>query len=350
MDTITHAISGAVIGAATSVKHPGEMRRRALWGALFAAFPDSDAAMVLFADHFTYLNEHRGYTHSVVMLPVWAALLGSLAALPATDGFIARWRNMAALAAAALAAHILGDLITSYGTKVFTPLYDAPLAFPITFIIDPLFTLILLAGLIAALWRTRPMFATASGALLLAYLALQATQYQSAARVGEAYAQSINAPQAPVIVLPQPLSPFNWKIVVVADGDYHRAYINLLADAPRAPADATAGFITRLRAAYRPRDALEWRVYPRWPSDREYREIAQSAWQQPAFAGFRRFALLPYVTSMHGDERRLCVWFTDLRFTLPARATPFEYAMCREGNAWVLDFEATKPMKTTKAP
>src|SRR5690606_17143922 len=136
MDTLTHAISGAVIGAATAPRDAREMRRRALWGALFAAFPDSDFVIAFFTDHFTYLNEHRGYTHSVLLLPVWAALLGALAARLAR----APWREMAALAAAALAAHILGDLITSYGTKVFKPLYDAPLAFPITFIIDPVFT------------------------------------------------------------------------------------------------------------------------------------------------------------------------------------------------------------------
>ncbi len=42
MDTITHAISGAVIGAAISGRDIQAMPRRALWGALFAAFPDAD--------------------------------------------------------------------------------------------------------------------------------------------------------------------------------------------------------------------------------------------------------------------------------------------------------------------
>src|SRR5690606_16646344 len=136
MDTITHAISGAVIGAATSRRDPAEMRRRALWGALFAAFPDTDAAIALFTDTFTYLNAHRGVTHSVVLLPAWAALLGAIAARVRGQ----RWREMAALAAAALAAHILGDLVTSYGTRILAPINDVPLAFPITFIIDPVFT------------------------------------------------------------------------------------------------------------------------------------------------------------------------------------------------------------------
>jgi hypothetical protein len=80
MDTVTHAISGAVIGIATGRR--GEvhtLRRRAMWGALFAAFPDSDIAILLFTDHFTYLNAHRGLTHSIFMLPLWAALLGGRA-------------------------------------------------------------------------------------------------------------------------------------------------------------------------------------------------------------------------------------------------------------------------------
>lgn len=337
MDTITHAISGAVIGAATS-RTPDEMRRRALWGALFAAFPDTDAAVALFTDALTYLNAHRGYTHSVILLPAWAALLGWIASRVRGQ----RWRDMTPLAVAALAAHILGDLITSYGTRIFTPVYDAPLAFPITFIIDPVFTLILLAGLIAALWRSRPAFATASGVVLCGWLLLQVFAQQAAMRIGEARAEALGAANAPVIVFPQPLSPFNWKIVIAEGENYHRAYVNLLADAPRARAGKSAGFIARLRSAYQPSGMPEWKTYPRWPRDADLRAVAMAAWHAPAFEGFREFALLPYVTSMRGDARDVCVWFTDLRFTLPAMRAPFEYAVCRQRGDWALALDAKK--------
>lgn len=337
MDTLTHAISGAVIGIATSAVDREQMRRRALWGALFAAFPDADALMTLFTDHFTYLNEHRGYTHSVLLLPVWAALLGGFAARVSKQ----RWRDMAALAAAALAAHILGDLITSYGTKVFKPVHDAPLAFPITFIIDPWFTGILLAGLVASLWRNRPRYAVISGIALCAYLMLQVFAQQAATRIGADHAASLGNPAAPVIVFPQPLSPFNWKIVVV-DGDaYRQAYVNLLEDEPRVVGE-DANFFLRVRALYQPVAALQWKSRPRWPRDPEYRALATDAWLHADFEGFRQFALLPYVTSIRGDERTVCVWFTDLRFTLEAMRAPFEYAMCRDDGAWKLDFNAEK--------
>lgn len=339
MDTLTHAISGAVVGAATARGDAGELRRRALWGALFGAFPDSDFVMMLFTDHFTYLNEHRGYTHSVILLPLWAALLGWVGARFSR----ASWRDMALLAAAALAVHILGDLITSYGTKVFKPVYDAPLAYPITFIIDPIFTLILLTGLVLALRYSRPALAAASGLVLGAYLVMQAFLMHQATQVGIERALAIGRPEAPVVVFPQPLSPFNWKVIVVAGEEYHRAYVNLLADEPRARADRDANFLRRIRSAYQPVHQPGWKTFPRWPPDPEYRELAFVAWAHPDFAGFRQFALLPYVTSMRGDTRHLCVWFTDMRFTLEGLRPPFEYAMCRNANGeWALDFDAEK--------
>lgn len=337
MDTITHAISGAVIGAATAGRDTAQMPKRALWGGLFAAFPDSDFVMALFVDHFTYLNEHRGYTHSVILLPAWAALLGWLGAR-----FAGRWRDMAALAAAALAAHILGDLITSYGTKVFKPVYDAPLAYPITFIIDPYFTLILLTGLVAALWKRRPSLAVASTLILGAYLVLQAILQQQAMEVGREYATAEEQPGSPVIALPQPLSPLNWKVIVVLPEGYRRAHVNLLADDPSTSRTEDAALVHRLYAAYRPVGDLEWTHYARWPERDELRELAQQAWTQPAFEGFRQFALLPYVSRIRGDTNRVCVWFNDLRFALPGLRPPFEYAMCRnERGEWALDRDAS---------
>ncbi|MEK6550290.1 MAG: metal-dependent hydrolase [Pseudomonadota bacterium] len=74
MDTLTHALSGALAARAAE---PGEAggkllpRRARLWlGFWAAAFPDSDF-IVRFLDPFIYITTHRGVTHSVVMLPLW---------------------------------------------------------------------------------------------------------------------------------------------------------------------------------------------------------------------------------------------------------------------------------------
>ena len=332
MDTITHAISGAVIGAATGNRHPDrtEIRRRAGWGAAFAAFPDLDFLMVFFVDTFTYLNEHRALTHSVLLLPAWAALLGALAAsfAPRTD-FRKEFRNFGLLAAVALAAHILGDLITSYGTRILSPLDWTPFAFPITFIIDPIFTGILLVGLVLAWRRLSSLPAIAAGLALFAYLGLQVGARHAAEEFGAEKVAAEGWEGAIVVAFPQPLSPMHWNVVIVHDGLYERSFIDLLASkaADRPPADAS--IFSQVQAAYRPREEARWFTYPRWPETYLVKEKAQVAWYQDEFEGFREFALLPYVSRMKtvGDE--LCVWTADLRFGMPVRDNPFEYAMCQ---------------------
>lgn len=331
MDTITHAISGAVIGAATALpgrerQGAGTIGQRALWGGLFAAFPDSDSITSLFMDHFDYLIAHRGLTHSVVMLPIWAALLGFIAS---RFGKL-KFTDMALLAAMALVAHICGDLITSYGTRMFAPVWDAPLAWPIVFIIDPVFTLILLVGLMFSTWKQAVMPARVAGGVLLAYLALAAWNHNKAIEFGEHWAETEGISSPVVIAFPQPLSTFNWKVVVVTGETYHRSYINLLAE-ERFKAGEDAAWVSRVWSTYRPVGAAHWQAYPKFPPESVTRDLAIRAWQQEEFTGFRKFALLPYVSEVSGTSERVCVWFTDLRFTMPELDHPFEYAMCRTG-------------------
>ena len=78
MDTLTHALSGALLARATEPKRPRPdqlPRRTRMWiGFIAAAFPDSDF-VTRFIDPLTYLTTHRGITHSVIMLPLWSLLL-----------------------------------------------------------------------------------------------------------------------------------------------------------------------------------------------------------------------------------------------------------------------------------
>ena len=83
MDTLTHALSGALLARATahSGYAPGglSLRARIAVGSLAAAFPDCDI-VVSPVSPLAYLYNHRGVTHSVLMLPLWAVLLGLVCA------------------------------------------------------------------------------------------------------------------------------------------------------------------------------------------------------------------------------------------------------------------------------
>ena len=145
MDTLTHALSGALLARATWGRSKTQitLRQQTQVGFLAAAFPDIDYILQLVNNNFlVYLNYHRGITHSIVLLPVWAVLLAivfSKIMRSAPD-----WRSLFALCCLCLGIHIAGDVITSYGTMILAPFSDWRASLDLTFIIDFIFTGILL--------------------------------------------------------------------------------------------------------------------------------------------------------------------------------------------------------------
>ena len=175
MDTLTHALSGALLARATAPQQSDEktlpLGRRLFVGFLAAAAPDLDF-VISYLGPVEYLYHHRGVTHSLIMLPLWAFLLSKLCAV------IWRrdrpWRAYFGVIALGLGIHIAGDWITSFGTMVFAPLSDARVGIGTTFIIDFWFTGIILAGLAACVvWRASPVPAIAGLATLCGYIAFQ---------------------------------------------------------------------------------------------------------------------------------------------------------------------------------
>jgi len=319
-------LSGALLARATSSKDapPHSIPRRIAAGFFACAAPDLDY-LVSFVGPVEYLVTHRGVTHSVVLLPLWALLYSWVLAkiLREPRG----WRALYGITALALAAHIAADVITSYGTMVFAPFSDWRAAIGTTFIIDLWFSGIILAGLIASalLYRSR-IPAILSIAMLIGYVAFQFLLKLDAQQFGESYTRARGLSTAIVKVHPRPVSPFNWT-VFVSDDDAHRfAHINLVRKEAKSyrPGD---GFIAKLNAPYLPASQAIWVTRTRYGETN--RELIEEAWNSEALGFFRWFADLPAFDGF--TEEAKCVWFTDLRFLTPGRDTvPFRFAACRE--------------------
>ncbi|MGH9786597.1 MAG: metal-dependent hydrolase, partial [Terriglobia bacterium] len=74
MDTITHGIAGALLGKSFVPEQEGRLRRALTLGAVL---PDTDFIVDFVSSNpLIHAEVHRGVTHSFVMLPVWALLLG----------------------------------------------------------------------------------------------------------------------------------------------------------------------------------------------------------------------------------------------------------------------------------
>jgi inner membrane protein len=74
----------------------------------------------------------------------------------------------------------------------------------------------------------------------------------------------------------------------------------------------------------------------RFGSIESERTVAREVWTQPQFRFFRWFAEEPMLARVETGNPSTCVWFQDLRFFTPGRASwPFRYGMCREeGGEW----------------
>lgn len=341
MDTLTHALSGALAARATAPR-PGTpdtipLSRRVGLGFLAAAAPDLDI-VISWVSPLSYLYYHRGVTHSFVMLPLWALLLAFLSALVWRKG--PSWRAYFGVFAWGIGSHIAGDLLTSFGTMIFAPLSDARYALSTTFIIDLWFTGIILAGLIAAaVWRRSRVPAIAGLAVLAGYVTLQYALQQRALDFGVAYAQAQNLKSAQVAAQPRPVSPFNWMVLVDEGDRYRYSLVNLWRNDPARLAP-DAGFIARLSAPYLPLDQAIWNVVPRYGIASEDVRTAREAWAQPQLAFFRWFAAYPVLYKVERGNPELCVWFQDLRFFTPGRGTwPFRYGLCREEDGPWVPFE-----------
>lgn len=337
MDTLTHALSGALVARATAPRgHTPDvlpLGRRVAVGFLAAAFPDLDI-LFSFISPLTYFYHHRGITHSLVLLPAWAFLLAWLCALVWRRG--PGWRAYFGVIAWGIGAHIAGDVITSFGTIIFAPLSDARYAISTTFIIDLWFSAIIVAGLLAALlWPHSRTPAIAGLAVLAGYVGFQYLLQQQAVEFGRSYARATGLEQAKVSALPRPVSPFNWMVVVSEDDRYHYSLISLSRRKPP-KVSADPGFFERLAAPYLPLAQAQWVQAPRFGVTPGDLALAREAWQQPEIAFFRWFAEYPVLYKVETGNPETCVWFQDLRFFTPGRGSwPFRYGLCRgESGPW----------------
>jgi inner membrane protein len=366
MDTLTHALSGALLarliaarpllhashdlGLMASAPAPGRFSAPwdgrpgapALWqvvlvGGVAGAFPDIDALAQAFGD-VAYLRQHRGVTHSVLLMPLWGLLVAGLMALcfAGTRSVAGGWKSLYAVATGAIGIHIAGDWITQFGTMLLQPFSDARFGLGAMFIIDLGFSGILIAGLLLAAWRVHARWPAALAlGLACGWVGVAWIGQQEALEVGRQHARAIGAPQAEVTVMPRPASPFNWTVTVFDGQDFHLADVNTRRREPLV-AGPQDHFIRRFSAPYQPAATAPWRTVPQFGGPGTPAWVRE-AWAHPSFGFYRWFAQTPALIRaqeeiLEGGQVRRCAWFRDLRFEFPGRdESPFRYGVCLAG-------------------
>lgn len=231
MDSLTQIALGAAVGEATLGRRIG--RRAMLWGALCGTLPDLDVLVPMggVVENFTM---HRSWSHSLLVLAALTPLLVWLILKihPATREHRWRWHLLVYLA---FATHALLDSFTVYGTQIFWPLPRAPESWSTVFIIDPAYTLPLLAGLLAA-WvydRRRPGWAAAANAAGLALSTLYlgwtvAAKWQVEEAVRASFARQ-GVQYERLLTTPAPFNSLLWRVVAMDGDGYYEGFYSLVA-------------------------------------------------------------------------------------------------------------------------
>lgn len=176
MDSLTQIALGSAVGGATAGKQVGN--RALLWGGILGVVPDLDVFITPFVSEVQALAIHRGFSHSIVFTllasPIFGWLIHRYTGKKVKEAGRNRWILLSLLV---ISTHILLDTFTNYGTQVFQPFSNYPAAFNSIFIIDPLYTLPMLAGIILAAFHKklpRPGFNANKWGLIIStcYLAL----------------------------------------------------------------------------------------------------------------------------------------------------------------------------------
>jgi inner membrane protein len=340
MDTITHALTGALAALAIPTPRvPGRRlgtRERLLLGAAAGAFPDADFLGFLVHPLRFLAQWHQGPTHSLLLLPVWGALLAGLFCLLA--GRRQAWREALAVSCLGLASHIALDLITVYGTRIVYPASERRFSVGTSFLVDPLLSGIVVSGLGLALYLApqRRRWALAGMVLLCAYVGAQGVLKHRALELGKESLRAAGIQAQGVDALPQPFSPFNWKLIAREETEYRVAHVNLAGHPAWVPQWQALGRLPAMARAYVPPGRMVWTRRPRLPQAPAEQVLAWQLWVRPDFADFRKFAVYPALSaisampSLPPGEAAACVWFTDLRYDLPTVEDIFRYGYCRD--------------------
>lgn len=230
MDSLTQAVLGASVAGVCA---PAGHRRKALLvGAALGTLPDLDV-VIDYGDPVSNFTNHRGFSHSLFVLApfsilVWLTLRRWWA--PVREAPL-RWFAAIFLA---LITHPLLDAHTVYGTQLWWPLTAPPTMWSTLFIIDPLYTLPLLIGVIAAaVWAGHPRGTTvlrAGVVLSTLYIGWSWTAKLMVEDNARDALAELGLGDRPLVSVATPFNTVLWRVVALTDEGYVEGFDSLLID------------------------------------------------------------------------------------------------------------------------
>lgn len=324
MDSITHVLTGAVIAKAIDDKRVGNWG--IVTGLVTGYFPDVDFVLGLFNRQF-YIQYHRDFTHSLILIPFYAIFFGWLFKKLSKSNYF--WIFFT-IALSSLLSHVVLDLLTSFGTMIYSPLSEKRYAWDLLFIIDLIFSGIIFFPLLVSIFSKQKSKWICRGSIIAAilYILFCFFQHQRAVESGERFSKNLKEDVLQIASLPQPVSPFRWAIYIETKENIYQGFIDFKRkDVPidiKIDTIAKTSFFERIRLLnhlYYPEDKVK---YQSW------KKLKDSPWVEKALHTegikfYYWFARFPVVRTVNSDNGRHRVEFMDLRFFVSGLRTSFVY-------------------------
>jgi inner membrane protein len=219
MDLITQGVLGALL--AQSQAKTKQLGKAIIIGGLAGMAPDLDVLIRSSNDPLLFLEFHRHFSHSLFFIPL-GGLICSLVLYPLLGK---RWQlsyfQTLLWCLVGFATHGLLDGCTSYGTQLLWPLSNERFAWSFISIIDPLFTLPLIALIYLAFKKSSTRYVKLALVWMVAYLAIGYIQHQRAIDIGEKLAKERGHSVTRLEAKPSLGNLAVWKIIYESNGQFY---------------------------------------------------------------------------------------------------------------------------------
>jgi inner membrane protein len=222
MDSITQAVLGAAIGQ--SMLGAKIQKKGIILGAIIATIPDLDVILYLFYDSYEMLSIHRGLSHSILFSFIGAFLIAYV---------LSKWKWTKTISFLyfllfswlCLITHILLDAFTAYGTQLFLPFNNTRVSFDSINVVDPLYTVPLIIGLLICIWKKKQKFNLYGLYISAFYLIFTLINKQHVESQVSSFFTAENKEYKRLLTLPVGIANINWYGVAKdTDSIYMRKY------------------------------------------------------------------------------------------------------------------------------
>ncbi|VAW61930.1 Integral membrane protein [hydrothermal vent metagenome] len=228
MDPISQACLGASLSQSSTNKKSQQLSALVI-GALAGMAPDLDVFIRSSADPILFLEFHRQFTHSLIFIP-FGALLCALFFYPFAKSKLS-FKQIYLFSFLGFATHGLLDACTSYGTQLFWPFSNERVAWSTVSIIDPFFTLPVVALTLLAVFKKNVLYARVGFFYAVLFLSLGLVQkYRAEDKLNDIAAQRGHTIERS-IVKPSFANRHVWKTMYEYNGRYYVDAVKLLIDA-----------------------------------------------------------------------------------------------------------------------